>query len=199
MEKVFVIGRDCVPGSFTLGKGESLRATFIVLPGVSCSLPLEISIEGEGAEVDLKGLFLSFGSEKVDISVDLRHHCGHSESRQLFKGIASGNARCSFYGRILVDEGTQKVKALQENHNLLLSDKALIQTRPQLEIYADDVECSHGATVGRLDENELFYMRSRGIPESEARRLQMLSFISPIVSGIKDEALVEEIYSKLEI
>ena len=199
MDKVYVIGRDSVPGRFILRAGESLSAVFVVLPGVSCNLHLDVSLEGEGASVDLKGVYLSFGDEKVDISVDVQHHSSFSESRQLFKGIASGSARCYFYGRILVDEGTRKVKALQENHNLLLSDGALIQTRPQLEIYADDVECSHGATIGKLDENELFYMRSRGIPETEARTLQMLSFISPVVAGIRDDGLVEEIYAGLKI
>ena len=91
-----------------------------------------------------------------------------------------------FYGKIVVAQDAQKTEAYQENHNILLSDDARVNTKPQLEIYADDVKCSHGATVGRLNEEEQFYMRSRGIPEQEARALQMISFLAPVLESVMD-------------
>ena len=109
---------------------------------------------------------------------------------------ASGSARANFYGRIYVAQDAQKTKAYQENHNILASEKAKIGTKPQLEIYADDVECSHGATIGRLNEDEQFYMRSRGIPEAEARVLQMISFLAP-VAGLLPEDLANQVYESL--
>ena len=86
-------------------------------------------------------------------------------------------------------QDAQKTEAYQENHNIVLSDDATVDTKPQLEIYADDVKCSHGATVGKLNEDEQFYMRSRGIPEDEAKVLQMISFVAPVLAGIEDEEL----------
>ena len=96
-------------------------------------------------------------------------------------------ARARFDGRIIVNQDAQKTEAYQTNRNLLLSENAVVETLPQLEIYADDVKCSHGATVGYLDENEQFYMRSRGISLEEARRLQMLSFLSPVMEGLGED------------
>lgn len=104
-----------------------------------------------------------------------------------------GRAHSDFFGKITVAQDAQKTEAYQSNHNLLLSEDARVNTRPQLEIYADDVKCSHGATVGRLNEEEQFYMRSRGITVQEARALQMISFLNPVLSAIGDEAVVEEI------
>ena len=118
-------------------------------------------------------------------------------SHQNFRGIVGGNAVSEFYGLIYVKQDAQNTKAYQENHNILLSEHARVETKPQLEIYADDVECSHGATIGRLNEDEQFYMRSRGIPEDEARVLQMISFISPIVEHLEDAELREKVYESL--
>lgn len=196
MDKILFIGTDSVPQHITLGEGESLRLTLIALPGVSAELPLRVDLTGEGASADIAGLYLCSSNERLDLKLDLRHLVPGCTSRQLFKGIVGGDARFSFYGRILVKDGAMRTKAYQENHNLLLSDTARAETRPQLEIYADDVECSHGATVGRLDETQLFYMRSRGIPEAEARRFQILSFLSPVLSRLPEE-LASEIAEKI--
>lgn len=127
----------------------------------------------------------------------MKHNSGGCTSRQLFKGIAGGTSEADFDGLIYVREGAQKTKACQENHTILLTDTARVETRPQLEIYADDVECSHGATTGFLNEDELFYMRSRGIPEAEARRMQMISFLSPVASRLPDELKNDYIYASL--
>lgn len=167
--------------------------TVIVLPGVSADIPVTVDLEEPGAELILKGIYLSDGSDEVDITITVNHKVGDCRSRQLFKGLASGSAKCSFFGKIIVAPDAQKTEAYQENHNIILSDYASVNTKPQLEIYADDVKCSHGATVGKLSEEEQFYMRSRGIPEDEARILQMISFVAPVLAGIEDETLVSEV------
>lgn len=198
MEKVYVLGRDAVPERFELRAGERLKLTLVALPGVSADVPVRVELLGEGAELDAAGLYLCLGDERVNIRMDVRHNAGGCVSRQLFKGVVGGTARSDFYGLIYVARDAQRTEAYQENHNLLLSDGAWALTKPQLEIYADDVACSHGATVGRLNADELFYMRSRGIPEAEARALQMISFLSPVLARIPDEALVAEILRSLE-
>lgn len=197
MNEVYVIGRDSVPEDIILQEGERLDITLIVLPGVSADVPLRISLAGPGAEVNVRGLYICTGEEKLSFNVNLRHESGDCNSRQLFKGIVGGEARADFYGLIYVKQDAQHTEAYQENHNILLTDTAVVETRPQLEIYADDVKCSHGATVGRLNEDELFYMRSRGIPEDEARVLQMISFISPVLDCVQDEELKQQIYDCL--
>lgn len=163
-----------------------LDLSVIVLPGASCSVNLCVDMEGPGAEAYISGIYICPSAENVSIRTDVNHKVHHCTSRQLFKGIAGGTARTDFYGKIVVSPDAQKTEAYQENHNLLISDTAKMDTKPQLEIYADDVKCSHGATIGRLNEDEQFYMRSRGIPEREAMVLQMLSFISPVISHIPD-------------
>ena len=157
---------------------------------------MDVELDAPGASAQIRGLYIATGSQKVDLTFNVRHNSGGCYSRQLVKGIASGNARASFYGRIYVAQNAQKTKAYQENHNILASEKARIDTKPQLEIYADDVECSHGATIGRLNQDEQFYMRSRGIPEAEARRLQMISFLAP-VAGLLPQDLAEIVYESL--
>ena len=102
--------------------------------------------------------------------------------------INAGEAKCGFFGKIVIAPDAQRTEAFQENHNILLSDTARVNTKPRLEIYADDVKCSHGATVGKLNEDEQFYMRSRGIPEDEAKVLQMISFVAPVLETILEEA-----------
>ena len=165
---------------YVVGAGEKLELMFVVLPGESRDIDVAIDLTGEGAEVSLKGLYLCGGDERVNFRVLMHHRAGGCVSHQLFNGIAGGASRVTFDGRIIVAPDAQQTEAYQENHNILLSDDAHVETTPQLEIYADDVKCSHGATIGRLDEDALFYMRTRGIPEKEARVLQMLSFLAPV-------------------
>ncbi|MBO4843995.1 MAG: SufD family Fe-S cluster assembly protein [Bacteroidales bacterium] len=194
--KVYIVGKDPIPRKVILDEGQELDIIFVVLPGEDCGLAMDVELDAPGASATIRGLYLANGSQKVDITLNVRHNAGGCHSRQLVKGIASGNARASFYGRIYVAQDAQKTKAYQENHNILASDKARIDTNPQLEIYADDVECSHGATIGRLNPDEQFYMRSRGIPEAEARVLQMISFLAP-VAGLLPEDLAAEVYDSL--
>ena len=194
--RIIVIGRDELPQSLSLGRDEHLAMTFVVLPGVSCDLSLTVSLDAPGASLDLAGLFLCLGSEKVSINVNVRHNNGSCTSRQLFKGLAAGSARAAFDGLIYVAPGAGKTKAAQECHSLLLSADAVVEARPQLEIYADDVECSHGATTGYLNPQERFYMQSRGIPEAEARTLQMISFLSEVAQRLPEE-LKQQVYDSL--
>lgn len=193
MEKVYFIGRDTVPERLVIEAGARERLVFVVLPGVSAQVPVRVDLNGEGADVELDGFFICGGSEKVSFNIDLHHNASHTHSYQLINGIAGGCARSEFNGRIVVHEGICGIKAFQENHNILMNDSAMVSSSPQLEIYSDDVECSHGATTGFLNAEEQFYMRTRGIPEDEAKALQMISFISPVVSKISDVSLREEI------
>ena len=165
----------------TVAAGEVLNLDFVVLPGESRDIDLRIDLIGPGAEVHLRGLYLCNADERVNFRILVHHRAPGCHSTQLFNGLAGGSAQVGFRGVIVVAPDAQQTEAYQENHNILLSDAARAETLPQLEIYADDVKCSHGATIGRLDEDALFYMRTRGVPEKEARVLQMISFLSPVI------------------
>ena len=194
--RVYILGRDSAPQYLRLDAGEELAMTLVVPPGTDVQYSLEVDLCGPGASLDLAGLYLCPGSERVELRLLVRHSAGGCTSRQLFKGIVGGTARALFDGLIYVAPDAQKTQAYQENHTLLLSETARTESRPQLEIYADDVQCSHGATTGYLNPEELFYMRSRGIPEAEARRLQMQAFLAPVIRRLNDAA-AEEIYACL--
>lgn len=185
--RIYIIGKDEIPAEVSLKENEKLDWTLVCLPGTSADVRIGISLDGPGAEVELAGLYLCKSDEKVTLDVNVRHNSGGCTSRQLFKGIVGGSANASFDGLIYVAHGAQKTKAYQENHSILLSATAKAESRPQLEIYADDVECSHGATTGFLGEDELFYMRSRGIPEKDARKLQIISFLAPVLERLPEE------------
>lgn len=180
-------------GQYQVQAGEVLNLQFVVLPGESRDIDVSVDLLGPGAEAHLKGLYLCKADEKVNFRI-VMHHCAPGcKSTQLFNGIAGGQAQVSFHGTIVVAPDAQQTEAYQENHNIVLTPEAKVNTQPQLEIYADDVKCSHGATVGQLNEDELFYMRSRGIPESEAKTLQMLSFLSPVVPEGREEEIEQAV------
>lgn len=178
--------------------GQKTDLVLLVYPGVSCDIKLDVRLSGEGAEANIYGAYVCGDAERVKIAVDMHHDVPHCNSRQLFKGIAGGSSRMDFYGKIVVAQDAQRTEAYQENHNILLSDGAKVDTKPQLEIYADDVKCSHGATIGRLNEEEQFYMRSRGISLEDAKVLQMISFIAPVLENIEGEAEREAARSRFE-
>lgn len=194
--KVFIAGVDRIPEKWVLSEGESLDATFVILPGVDCDIHLEVELNGTDCNVDIAGLYICDGNQKVNLQVNLRHNASNGKSRQLFKGIAGGRSKTLFGGIVYVAHGVGKIAASQENHTILLSEGAQAETLPQLEIYADDVECSHGATTGYLDADEQFYMRSRGIPEAEARKLQIVSFLSEVAGRLPEE-LREKVYDSI--
>ena len=196
MDRVYLAGIDEVPKRLTLNEESELRLTFVVLPGVSVDIPFEINIGKSGVNLEIYGVYLCPHSEKVHFNITVRHLIGGARSSQNFRGVVGGTGRAEFDGLIYVAPDAQKTKAYQENHSLLLNEGAVTETRPQLEIYADDVECSHGATTGFLNPDEMFYLRSRGIPEKEARRMQMISFVTPVISHLPDE-IKERIISRL--
>lgn len=198
MTEVIVVSEGSLARSIKVQSGQRTDMVLLVYPGVSCDIRLNVRLAGEGAEANIYGAYVCGDKEKVKISVDMRHDVLHCNSRQLFKGIAGGDSRVDFYGKITVAQDAQKTEAYQENHNLLLSDGAKVDTKPQLEIYADDVKCSHGATIGRLNEEEQFYMRSRGISLEDAKVLQMISFIAPVLEHVEDETRREHASSELE-
>ena len=187
-----------IPQQIVVEGDAKVDIVVLVYPGVSCDVKLDVHLVGEGAEANIYGAYVCGGDEKVKIAVDMHHDVPHCNSRQLFKGIAGGRSRVDFYGKIIVAQDAQRTEAYQENHNILLSDEAKVDTKPQLEIYADDVKCSHGATIGRLNEEEQFYMRSRGISLEDAKVLQMISFIAPVLENIQDEAQREHLAATLE-
>ena len=196
MDRIYRVGIDEVPKRLTLEENEHLRLTFIVMPGVSADIPFEIKIGKPGVNLEIFGLYLSPLSEQVKFNIIVRHMVGGAFSRQTFRGIVGGTARAEFDGLVYVAPDAQKTEAYQENRSILLSEGAVAETHPQLEIYADDVKCSHGATTGYLNPDELFYLRSRGIPEKEARSMQMMSFVSPVIAHLPAE-MQEQILSSL--
>jgi Fe-S cluster assembly protein SufD len=148
---------------------------------------------GEHAECDLQGLYLAGDGQLIDYHLDVRHTLPHCSSRENFKGIVHGKGKAVFDGLVYVAKDAQKTDAAMSNRNLLLSQNAEIDTKPQLEIYADDVKCSHGTTVGQIEPEMLFYLRSRGIAEGLARRMLCLGFAGEIISALGVEPLAEHV------
>ena len=142
-------------------------------------------LAGEGGECLINGLFIGNGRQHLDNYMLVEHASPHCGSRQFYNGILDGHAHGVFHGRIIVHKDAQKTDAKQTNRNLLLSDDAQIDTKPQLEIYADDVKCTHGATIGQIEEDALFYLRSRGIDEVSARKLLLFAFASECLDRMK--------------
>jgi Fe-S cluster assembly protein SufD len=150
-------------------------------------------LDGEGADSILNGLYMVEGTQLVDNHMRVEHAKAHCDSHELFKGILEDRARAVFNGRIYVYPGAQKTDAKQTNRNLLLSKDAVANSNPQLEIFADDVKCTHGSTVGQLDELGVFYLRSRGIGEEAARSLLTYAFAADIVERIKVPSVRQEL------
>ncbi len=173
----------------------------ISLGGAIVRNDLFAHLGGEGADCVLNGLYLADGQQLVDNHMKVDHAAPHCESHELYKGVLDGRARTVFNGLIHVHPGAQKTDAKQSNRNLLLSEDAIANSNPQLEIYADDVKCTHGSTVGQLDEDAVFYLRSRGIGLEAARSLLTYAFASELVERIPVEPvrrdLEEFLFSRL--
>ena len=148
-------------------------------------------LAGEGGECLINGLFVGTGRQHMDNYMLVEHASPHCSSRQFYNGILDGQSHGVFHGRIIVHKDAQKTDAKQTNRNLLLSDDAQIDTKPQLEIYADDVKCTHGATIGQIEENALFYLRSRGIDEVAARRLLLFAFANESLDRMQSAVMRE--------
>jgi Fe-S cluster assembly protein SufD len=152
-----------------------------------------IALKGEGADCTMNGVYLADGDRLMDTHTSLDHAMPHCTSHELYKGILAGKARAVFNGRIIVRLDAQKTDAKQTNRALLLSDDATINSNPQLEIFADDVKCTHGAAVGQLDEEAMFYLQARGLTRIEARDMLLHAFAGEVLEGLKIPALREQI------
>jgi Fe-S cluster assembly protein SufD len=146
-------------------------------------------MDHEGAETAVDGLYFVGADQHSDTHSVIDHNVPHCTSRQLYKGILDGNGRAVFNGKVFVREGAQKTDAQQTNKNLLLSEKARVDTKPQLEIYADDVKCAHGAAVGQIDPEELFYLETRGIGPKLGRSLLTYGFAEEVIGKIKIDSI----------
>lgn len=156
---------------------------------------LSFKLEGQHSESNMRGITLIGQDQLVDHHTLVDHSVPNCQSNELYKGIFDHNAKGVFNGKVMVRPDAQKTNAFQSNNNLLLTDDASIDTKPQLEIYADDVACSHGCTIGQLDDEALFYLRARGIPKKEAQALLMYAFANDVLSNVK----IDELKKKLNL
>jgi Fe-S cluster assembly protein SufD len=168
-----VMGRDCRVAHHSIALGGRIARNNI-----------RARLDGTGIEAVLNGLYLPRGKQLIDHHMVVDHLQPHCDSHEYFNGILDDNARAVFHGRIHVHKGADKTDAKQTNKNLLLSDNATVNTKPQLEIYADDVKCTHGATIGQMNAEQIFYLRTRGLDEKAARRMIMHAFAGEIIERI---------------
>ena len=158
----------------------------------------DLVFAGEGAECDLYGCVIADKHQHVDNNTLIDHRVGHCTSRELYKYVLDGNAVGAFAGRVLVRHGAQKTVSQETNQNLCATKEARMYTQPMLEIYADDVKCAHGSTVGQLNDAALFYMRQRGISEREAKLLLEFAFVNEVIDGIKLDPLRDRLHYLVE-
>ncbi len=182
----------------TQGAESVLRSHLFNLGGRYGRVDYDVCLAGEGALVDLTGLYLGMGNQVLDQQITVVHAAPNCTSRQSFRGILDDQSTGVFNGGIDVRPGADGTDAEQSNDNLLLSDRAEVNTQPRLEILADDVVCKHGATVGQLDSNALYYLRTRGIAEAEARRLLLQGFADQAVDTVANEILRSWITERMQ-
>jgi Fe-S cluster assembly protein SufD len=181
----------------TLGPGAQFGAFALLLGGKTVRHELSVAMAGEGARCRIDGAFVVGGSDEANIVTTIDHQAVGGETRELIKGVAAGRGHGAFQGTIRVREGAQQTDAQQTSRNLIIGRRAVIDTKPELEILADDVKCAHGASVGDLDEAALFYLRARGIPEDEARRLLVEGFVREAVERVGDAGVRERLMERL--
>ncbi|MCM1451266.1 MAG: Fe-S cluster assembly protein SufD [Clostridium sp.] len=182
----------------TLDDGAELVADGVTLMCGHTRNEYDIDMPGNHARCRLGGIAIASGAQTVDSRTTVRHHSPKGESNQMYKYILDDSSKGSFYGSIVVDEEAKFTNAYQNNRNVLASKEARMHTRPQLEIYCDEVKCSHGATVGQLDANALFYMRTRGIPEPQAKMMLMQAFMADVIDSIPIPALQSRLRQLVE-
>ena len=180
-----------------LGADARFSGFALLLGGGTVRHEASVQMAGEGAACRLDGAFIVDRTQEANIVTNVDHQVPHGETRELIKGVAAGRGHGAFQGKITVREHAQKVDAHQLSRNLILGGRAVIDTKPELEIYADDVKCAHGASVGELDEAALFYLRTRGIPDAEARHMLIEGFLREPVEEIADPVLREHLLRRL--
>jgi Fe-S cluster assembly protein SufD len=181
-----------------LDRAGVFRSHALTLGGNISRNDIVTTLAGDGAECTLDGLYVADGDTLVDTHTTIDHAMPNCPSHELYKGILSGKSRAVFNGKIIVRQDAQKTNAKQTNKALLLSDDAQINTKPQLEIFADDVKCTHGAAIGQLDEDAMFYMQARGIAFQDARNLLIHAFAGEVLDRVKEEVVREQAMRLLE-
>ena len=179
------------------GRSANFKTTVVTLGGKIVRNDVNGTLNGEGTECTMNGLYVGRGEQHVDNHTRLDHAAPHCPSHELFKGVLADKSSAVFNGKIIVRQIAQKTDSKQSNMNLLLSDDAMVNTKPQLEIFADDVRCTHGATIGRLDADAMFYLRSRGIPEPDALNLLIYAFASDVLDRIGIEEVRDVMEARL--
>lgn len=192
-------------GNFHIGteqvvqhKDSTFSISTVTLNGSFVRNNLTIEVDGTNCSTHLNGAYLLKGNQHVDNHTTVDHKMPHCESNELYKGVIDDNSTAVFNGKVFVRKDAQKINAFQSNGNVLLSDLATINSKPELEIYADDVKCSHGSTTGQLDENAIFYLRARGLSEKAARNLMVSAFIEDVLSKVTSEEMLQKIHEILK-
>jgi Fe-S cluster assembly protein SufD len=183
----------------TLSAKAKLDGFICLLGGGTVRQEVSVTLAGDNAECHIDGAFLVLDREEANIVTNIDHAAIGGTTSELIKGVAAGRGHGAFQGKIVVREGAQQTDARQTSRNLILGRRASIDTKPELEILADDVKCAHGASVGDLDEAALFYLRARGIPTEEARRLLVEGFLREPIESITDSAIREHLLRRLSL
>ncbi|MDG2376382.1 MAG: Fe-S cluster assembly protein SufD [Woeseiaceae bacterium] len=182
----------------SLARDANIRHSSFDFGGALSRNDVVTDIKGTGAAVGLNGLYLAGGEQHIDNHTSIIHGVGPATSDEEYRGILTGRAQCVFNGKVIVAEGADGTNSRQSNHNLLLSDRAEIDTKPELEIYADDVKCAHGATVGQLDHAALFYLQSRGLDRDQAKQILTRAFAAGMLSSLSVPACEDFVSARLD-
>jgi Fe-S cluster assembly protein SufD len=183
--------------SASLGAGARLNHFALLIGGRTVRHEANVQLAGEGAHCELDGAFIVAGRDEANIVTTVDHAAPGGETRELVKGVGADRGHGAFQGRIIVRPGAQKTDAKQTSRNLIIGNRAVIDTKPELEIYADDVKCAHGASVGDLDETALFYLRARGIPDAEARQMLIEGFVREAIETIEQPVIRNHLLKRL--
>lgn len=186
-KNIFTLGKDSYLNTFSLNCGSQLSRQNIL-----------VDLNSEGATSKMSGVYALTGKQVSDQFLTVNHHVGQTNSEQLYKGVLDEHAHGVFTGKIFIHKDAQNSNAAQLNNNLLIGDKAKINTRPQLEIYADDVKCTHGATIGQLDAEQLFYLESRGIKKEKANKMILTAFAHQVLMNVVNASLRNFFLAKIE-
>lgn len=199
LELYQLCGRGSHRVDVRVSAGGSAKVVFVAASEGDVEYDYHFDLAGEYASAEVYGLMVAEGGTRAVVRTDMRHNAPRCHSDQQVRGVASGDGYGLFEGLVYVAPDAQQTEAYQQSRNILLSPEARIQTQPQLEIYADDVKCSHGATVGQMNEEQIYYMRQRGLSDADARRLQLVGFMQEILAKIEDETLRREFEERLSV
>ena len=180
------------------GKNSTFTINTVTLNGLLVRNNLNIAVNGQNCTSNLNGAYLLKGKQHVDNHTVVDHRVANCNSNELYKGVIDDKATAVFNGKVFVRKDAQKINAFQSNGNVLLTDTATVNSKPELEIYADDVKCSHGSTTGQLDEEAVFYLRARGLSEKSARKLIVSAFIGEVLEKIEDDNVTDFVQKLLK-